>query len=60
MKTFFDTERGSVISEKDLQAEFSTLAAAGETECRNFAEYLRACTGKHGTLVPVVDTKGGV
>ena len=57
MKQYFDVESGSVISEKDLQAEFNTLAAAGDTECRNFAEYIRACTSKHGSLVSIVDTK---
>lgn len=55
MKQYFDVESGSVISEKDLQAEFNTLAAAGDTECRNFAEYVRACTNKHGSLITVIE-----
>lgn len=57
---YFDTERGSVISAADLEKEYNALFAASETECKTFAEYICACAGKHGTLVPVVDTKKGV
>ena len=60
MKQYFDTESGSVVSAADLETEYNALFADGATDCGNFAEYVRACTGKHGTLVPVVDTKGGV
>ena len=57
MKMYFDTESGAVISAADLETEYKTLFAAGETECRNFAEYVRACTGKNGTLIAVVGTE---
>ena len=59
MKQYFDTESGAVISAADLETEYKLLFAAGDTDCRNFVEYVRACTGKNGTLVPVVDTKKG-
>lgn len=56
---YYDTESGSIISEKDLQAEFLTLAAAGGTDCKTFTEYVRACTGKHGSLIPVIECEKG-
>ena len=60
MKQYFDTESGAVISAADLETEYKTLFAAGDTECKTYTEYVRACTGKHGTLVAVVDTENEV
>lgn len=59
MKQYFDVESGAVISAADLEKEYNALFADGATDCKNFAEYVRACAGKNGTLVTVVDTKKG-
>ena len=57
MKQYFDVESGSIISASDLEKEYKSLFADGATDCRNFAEYVRACTGKNGTLIAVIDTE---
>lgn len=57
---YFDVESGSIISASDLEKEYNALFADGETECKTFTEYVCACTGKHGTLVPVVECEKGV
>ena len=57
MKQYFDVESGSVISAADLETEYNSLFADGETECKTFTEYVRACTCKNGCLIPVVDVE---
>lgn len=47
---FYDLEHDVIISEEELKEEFIDLFSSGGTDCRTFAEYVRSCTGKNGTL----------
>ena len=52
MRYFMD-EEGNIISEHQLMREFALLAMNYETECMTFAEYVRNCTDKNGTLTEI-------
>lgn len=50
MKTFYDIETETIITESELMESFEALREDGETDCETFAEYVRECTGKNGSL----------
>ena len=50
MKLFYDMESDMVIAESQLMEEMETLIANGNIEPMAFTEYVKACTGKNGTL----------
>lgn len=50
MRKFYDTENQKIITETELRAEYETLKRDGETEAKNFGQYLNNCTDKNGTL----------
>ena len=53
MRIFWD-ERGYTVNEDQLQAEFNDLKQSGNIDAdRNFKDYVKECTGKHGTLKEV-------
>ena len=52
---FYDTEHDTYITLADLEQEYKTLAAVGETDCKTFKEYINETTGKNGTLERVND-----
>ena len=55
MRMFWD-ERGYTVNEDQLQAEFNDLKQSGNIDAgRNFNDYVKECTGKHGTLEEVKD-----
>ena len=43
-------EYGYIITEEELRDEFEFFRKRGETEAKNFVEYVRNCTDKNGTL----------
>lgn len=47
---FYDTEHDTYITLADLEMEYNTLAAAGETDCQTFKQYTQEVTSKNGTL----------
>lgn len=47
---FLDNERGTVITESKLQAEFNELKATHDTDCETFEQYVEACCSKNGSL----------
>ena len=47
---FLDDERGTVITESKLQAEFNELKATHDTDCETFEQYVEACCSKNGSL----------
>ncbi len=49
MEKYID-ERGSVLTEEELQKEFETLKKTGGTDAENFGQYLNNCLDKNGTL----------
>lgn len=49
----FEDERGYTITEAELAAEFKELKQNGETDCETYADYVRECTGKNGTLTRI-------
>lgn len=49
---YFD-ERGVYISEAELKQSYAVLKANGETDCKIYAEYIKECCGKNGTLTKV-------
>lgn len=54
MKLYIDTETGAIISETDLQEEFTALQAEQPEEYNySFSAYIRNCTGKNGFLEEV-------
>ena len=50
MKLFYDMETETTITENQLLEEMEMLIAEGNIEPMDFADYVRACTGKNGTL----------
>lgn len=52
---FYDTEHDTYITLDELEQEYKTLVAAGETDCKTFKEYINETTGKNGTLERVND-----
>ena len=44
-----DTERGEVLTLRDLREEYETLKNAGETEAETFEDYLENITDGNGT-----------
>lgn len=50
MKKYIDYEHNTIITEKELRAEYEKLRKDGSTEQPNFQSYLREVTGKNGTL----------
>lgn len=49
---FWDTEAEEIISLNQLKHEFKELKKDGNTEAKNFQEYLNNCLHKNGTLEP--------
>lgn len=47
---FYDTETGKTITENELHSEYLTLLETGEIDEKSFADYVKECTGKNGTL----------
>jgi len=54
MEKYID-ERGSVLTEEELQKEFETLKKTGGTDAENFGQYLNNCLDKNGTLEKVAE-----
>lgn len=50
MRLFYDIEENKVITESQLKEEMETLIANGNIEEMSFADYVKECTGKNGTL----------
>ena len=50
MKLFYDMESDMVITENQLLEEMKMLIANGNIEPMDFADYVKECTGKNGTL----------
>lgn len=50
MMKFYDTESGRIITENELHSEYLTLLETGEIDEKSFADYVKECTGKNGTL----------
>lgn len=50
MKLFYDMESDMVITESQLSDEWRMLTENGNIEPMTFADYVKACTGKNGTL----------
>ena len=50
MKLFYDIEENRIITENQLLEEMKMLIANGNIEPMDFADYVRECTGKNGTL----------
>jgi hypothetical protein len=46
-------ERGYFLTESELHKSFAELKANDETDCETYAEYVRECCGKNGTLEKV-------
>ena len=49
---FWDIEAEEIISLNQLKQEFKELKKDGNTEAKNFKEYLNNCLHKNGTLEP--------
>ena len=49
----FEDERGQIITESELNAEFTDLKVTGETDCETFEQYVKECCGKNGTLTRI-------
>lgn len=51
MRLFQDTESGEIISEKQLEEEFTALKEQSPDEYNySFGEYIKNCTNKNGFL----------
>lgn len=47
----FEDERGEIVTEAELRKEFEQLKAdQGDEYDYSFEDYVRHCTGRHGTL----------
>lgn len=54
----FEDERGELVTESELREEFEQMQADQPGEYNySFEEYVRHCTGRHGTLKQVRDAK---
>ena len=49
---FWDTEEQEIVSLNQLKQEFKELKKDGNTEAKNFKDYLSNCLHKNGTLEP--------
>ena len=55
MKHYRDTERGALVSETQLQAEFEQLRSEQPNEYNySFTDYIRNATGKNGFLTELL------
>lgn len=50
MKTYYDIEHDTIITETQLKEEYKILFELRETEQPNFNSYENEVTGKNGTL----------
>ena len=50
MRTYYDTEHDTIITESELREEYRILFESGETEQPDFASYEREVTSKNGTI----------
>lgn len=53
---YYDIDHDEILTVEELEREYKQLAGEGETECRTFGEYLRACTDGNGSLIPFPDS----
>ena len=53
MEKYFNRENYSIITEKQLKAEYEAIKADGGTDAQTFAEYVKNCTSKNGALEPI-------
>lgn len=58
VERLFEDERGEVVTEKQLREEFEQMKADQPGGYNySFEEYVRHCTGRHGTLTQIRDAK---
>ena len=53
MRTFYDTEHGTIITESELYAEFLELHTTSPEHDYTFQSHIRNCTSKNGTLIEI-------
>lgn len=53
---YFDIESHETVSEKELFHEWQSMTEDEKGTSETFADYLKNCLSKNGTLIPVYET----